>query len=214
MVVYAEISVAANGFRIGQAFSEFPDVRVELDRVVPTSNAVVPFIWVQGPSPTEVARATREHRAVEQITVLNEEEGRTLYRVVWNRAFQDTIVSIGDSNLALLSGIGTADEWRFEFRGSSKAPLSAFIDELRADGIRMNVIRLAEDRPEQDRTHLTGPQFEALQLAYVEGYFDDPRRTTLDTLAQELRISRQALSGRLRRAFDTLAADALDVFSE
>ncbi|KTG08230.1 helix-turn-helix domain-containing protein [Haloferax profundi] len=216
MVVYAELTIPADGFRIGRAFSSLPDVRVELDRVVPTIDAVVPFIWVRGASPADVVRVTREQGAVREISVLSTHDERTLYRVVWNREFNDTMVSISDSELALLSGSGTAEQWHFEFRGGSKTPLSAFITELREDGIPIRVVRLAEDRPKGDgrEDRLTEPQYEAVQLAYERGYFDDPRGSSLDTLAAEVGVSRQAFSGRLRRAFATLTEDVVDDYPE
>lgn len=208
MVVYAEIAVPAGEFKIGRAFGEFPGVTVEMDRIVPTVTAVIPFVWVEGAPVGEVLRATREHGAVEEITALQEEDGRTLYRVVWNRTFQDTVVSVAEADLALLSGTGTAEEWRFEFRCETKAPLSALVDELREDGVPVTVVRLADDRPAPDRDggRLTAAQFEALQFAYTEGYFEQPRAVSLEALAAELGITRQAFGGRLRRAVARLAA--------
>lgn len=38
------------------------------------------------------------------------------------------------------------------------------------------------------------------------GYFDEPRRATLDDLASELGITRQSLAGRLRRGHRNLLA--------
>jgi len=94
MVVYAETAVPASSFSIGRAFAELPGVAVEMDRIVPTVDAVVPFVWVRGASPEDVVRVTRAHGAVEEIRRLHEEDGRTLYRVVWNRAFRDAVVHI------------------------------------------------------------------------------------------------------------------------
>lgn len=209
MVVYAEIAVPASGFRIGRAFGDLPGVTVEMDRIVPTVTAVVPFIWVEGATVEAVVQATREHGAVEEITALQEEDdGRTLYRVVWNRAFRDTVVSIAEADLALLSGTGTAEEWRFEFRSDTKAPLSALVADLRNDDVPVTVVRLTEDRPGRGRTggRLTAAQYEALQLAYTEGYFEQPRAVSLEALAAELGITRQAFGGRLRRALATIVA--------
>lgn len=212
MVVYAEIAVPATGFRIGEAFGELPGVSVEMDRIVPTLDAIVPFIWVGGAPADDVVRAVYAHEAVDEITALHEEDGRTLYRVVWNRAFRDTVVSIAESELALLSGVGTSEEWRFEFRSETKAPFSEFVTELREADVPITVIRLTDHRPRRHRDshRLTGPQFEALHLAYTEGYFEEPRAVTLDALAGRVGITRQAFAGRLRRAIETLAADEFD----
>lgn len=216
MVVYAEIAVPASGFRIGQAFAELPGVSVEMDRIVPTLEAVIPFVWVEGARPEDVVRATHKHEAVEEIKVIHEEDGRTLYRVVWNRTFRDTVVSIAESELALLSGVGTSEEWRFEFRSETNTPFSEFVTELREADVPLTVIRLTDHRPSRHRDshRLTGPQFEALHLAYTEGYFEEPRAVTLDALAGRVGITRQAFAGRLRRAIETLAADELDGVAE
>lgn len=211
MVVYAEFAIPADGFRIGRAFSDLPNVRVELDRIVPTVDAVVPYIWVQGASPEAVVRATRPHVAVDDITALDEHEGHgTLFRVAWNRDVRDAVVEIVDSELALLSGVGTATEWRFEFRAPSKGPLSRFRTNLRRNGIPCRLLRLSEvtDGEVTSRLGLTDPQFEALRLAYARGYFNEPRDVRLRDLAAEVGISRQAFSGRLRRAITNLVGES------
>jgi len=47
---------------------------------------------------------------------------------------------------------------------------------------------------------LTDRQHEALRIAYEKGYFDIPRRTSLEEVAGELDISPSSVSERLRRA--------------
>lgn len=47
---------------------------------------------------------------------------------------------------------------------------------------------------------LTDRQREALRIAYERGYFEIPRRTTLDSVADELGIAAASASERLRRA--------------
>ncbi|WP_394349503.1 helix-turn-helix domain-containing protein [Natronococcus pandeyae] len=61
------------------------------------------------------------------------------------------------------------------------------------------------------RRGLTTPQREALACAVRHGYFEIPRRISLEELAAELGVTHQALSERLRRASDTLAAAELGV---
>ena len=212
MVVYAEFEIPADGFRIGRAFARLPGVRVEMDRIVPTAETVVPFVWVRGADPDEVVDAAHADGAVEHIRVLHTEaDDRTLYRVVWNRRFRDTIVTIADSDVALLSGRGTADRWRFELRAPSGEPLSRFHGELRSQGVPATVIRLNGAPTGQGlaESGLTGPQLEAVRLAHERDYFDEPRGTTLAALAEEVGISRQAFGGRLRRGIDTLLSETV-----
>lgn len=212
MVVYAEVEIPADGFVIGRAFSTLPGVRVELERIVPTKNAVVPFIWVRGADPDAVVRATTTHEAVEQIALLDQYEGEgALFRVVWRRSFRDALVAIADSGMALLSGTGTADEWRFELRTMDTEPLSALQERLRRDGVPFKLVRLADVGEAQMRNGygLTDPQREAILLAYERGYFDEPHGTTLDALAGDIGISRQSFGGRLRRGMHNLVANTL-----
>ena len=53
---------------------------------------------------------------------------------------------------------------------------------------------------ETDIGDLTAKQLEALELAYSRGYYRQPRETDLTTLAEELDVSKSAVSQRLRAA--------------
>ena len=57
---------------------------------------------------------------------------------------------------------------------------------------------------------LTPKQWEALELAFEEGYYDQPRTVDLETLAAELSISKSAVSQRLRSAEARVAGSVLD----
>lgn len=56
---------------------------------------------------------------------------------------------------------------------------------------------------------LTEPQREALVAAFVQGYYDHPRQTSLENLAKLLDISPTAASGRLRRGSARLIEETL-----
>jgi predicted DNA binding protein len=56
---------------------------------------------------------------------------------------------------------------------------------------------------------LTDEQYQAMERAVELGYYEIPRRITLEELAAELDISHQALSERLRRANRNLIVDAV-----
>ena len=211
-MVYAEVEIPADGFVIGRAFSTLPDVHVELERIVPTDTSVVPFIWVRGADPDEFVRATRSHEAVEEIALLDEYEAEgALFRVVWRRAFGDAVVGLADSGMALVSGTGTANEWRFELSAPNSDPLSEFQTWLRREGVSFTLVRLADvwGPPGRQRDSLTSPQHEAIRLAYERGYFEEPHGTTLDALAAEVGISRQSFGGRLRRGMHNLVAHTI-----
>ena len=56
---------------------------------------------------------------------------------------------------------------------------------------------------------LTNRQNEALRIAFERGYFDVPRRASLDDVAAELDISPSAVSERLRRAQSQLIEETV-----
>lgn len=51
-----------------------------------------------------------------------------------------------------------------------------------------------------DLSDVTVKQWQALELAYERGYYDCPRKADLSELADELGISKSAVSQRLRAA--------------
>ena len=61
-----------------------------------------------------------------------------------------------------------------------------------------------------DVESLTPKQWEALELAYEAGYYDQPRSVDLQTLADELAISKSAVSQRLRAAEGTIVEGVLE----
>lgn len=62
---------------------------------------------------------------------------------------------------------------------------------------------------------LTDEQTTALQTAYEEGYFEEPREISLDEVASVMDLSSTAVSGRLRRGMRNLiAATIADVDEE
>ncbi|MFP8951959.1 helix-turn-helix domain-containing protein [Natrialbaceae archaeon A-arb3/5] len=70
--------------------------------------------------------------------------------------------------------------------------------------------RLTRDRtPEPPGDGLTNPQHEALRTAYELGYFEIPRRTSLEEIAAELDIAASSVSERLRRAQTQLVQETV-----
>lgn len=71
----------------------------------------------------------------------------------------------------------------------------------------MNIYQLEEGR--QGRYGITEEQQEALIRAYTAGYYTIPRKITAKELADELGVSHQALSERLRRGHENVVKNAL-----
>jgi len=73
----------------------------------------------------------------------------------------------------------------------------------------------SEDAGTETSYGLTDEQTAALKTAYEEGYFGEPRKTSLDGVAEEMGLSSTATSGRLRRGMRNLvAATIIDLNEE
>ncbi|WP_135665126.1 helix-turn-helix domain-containing protein [Halorhabdus rudnickae] len=90
-----------------------------------------------------------------------------------------------------------------------RASIGTLLEELRAIGYDVTTERIHALRGEDDETRslalvdrstLTDKQRTAVELALEWGYYDDNKRVTLATLADEFDISQSALSRRLRAA--------------
>ena len=200
MATLVEFSVSADDFPFGSLFAAVPDVSVELERIVPTTESLFPYVWIRGGERPAIESALESATGVESFALIDDlgRRGR-LYRATWSPTVDGIIDTIVASNVTLLSATGKRDRWRFRLRADEHGAIGAFQDRCRKKGIRIDVSRLqplgAIDRDEG----ITPAQLEALELAYERGYFDDPRRATLDELATDLGITRQSLAGRLRR---------------
>lgn len=102
--------------------------------------------------------------------------------------------------------------WHVRLLFPDRAAVSTFTRRCRADGVRHDVraIQDTDGSRAGPADELTGAQAETLRVGVEEGYFDVPRRATLETLATDLDVSKQAVSERLRRGLRTLLTGALE----
>lgn len=96
-------------------------------------------------------------------------------------------------------------EYFVRARVPDREALAALREYCRDNDIPFRLARIYQaDSSDATAYTLTGPQREALEVAYEHGYFDSPRETTLVAIAEELEVSRQAVADRLRRGHKRL----------
>lgn len=149
-------------------------------------------------------RGLAADETVASYDVLGTEGSSRLYTVelsdVGRRA--SILPLLGESGGEFVGGKRTDGEWTIRLRFSDDAALQAFADAVndREDmSIAVESIR-RETCDGESEFGLTPSQQEALDVALEWGYFDVPRRTTLAEIADEMGVSDQAVSERLRRA--------------
>lgn len=216
MSVIVEFRAPSSDFELGQILAVEGSSTVELEKLVPLGGATVPLFWIHNSSRDSFVESVGRHPSVEQTTPIDVFEDRTLFTLDWD-ANQDHLVSAVQANEGqVLSAVGSAASWKFEVRFPAHESLSAFSTDCGDAGINLEVTRVynPSDPDVQPWYGLTEPQLEALTLAIEMGYYDIPRGCTTKELADELGISDQAVTERLRRATVALVTYTLPIDGE
>ncbi len=90
---------------------------------------------------------------------------------------------------------------------TNRSKVDDFLTELEKKGIKAFIGRIG---CRFKSTLLTQRQNEILNIAYKNGYFDIPRKISLSEFANNLNISKSALSETLRRIFKRLSDNYLE----
>lgn len=211
MATIARFAIPADDFPLGRIFDDLPNTTVEIERVVPTEQDLLPYFWVADVERTNVQGFLTAEPAFESVTRIDTLDGRELFRARWNTDVEGVLTAILESELTVLSALGTHERWTFEFRADDPDQISAFHQTCADCDIAVQLERLqslAENQPTHSHG-LTANQHEALLLAFNEGYYDQPRTTNLETLADQLDISRSSFSDRLRRGYYNLLENTI-----
>ncbi|WP_101294069.1 helix-turn-helix domain-containing protein [Halegenticoccus soli] len=209
---------------IAEFLLESPILREALSRV-PESTAYVEdvqtsdsggirlFFWMEEADFEAFAAGVEADPTVRNLTELVEVGERRLFRVEYTAAGRDAsaypaVVDVGAMNLDLR---GTHDGWELRMRFPDRDALHAYRSRVLSLGIGLGLRAVYSEGGELpgDAFGLTEPQREVLTRAFAEGYFAVPREITLGELANQLGVSTQAASVRLRRAHETLIGNSI-----
>lgn len=205
MSVIAELTVPVADFPLGQALTATPDMQIELERIVPTGDDVMPFFWVWGDDVDSFLASLRGNPGIERAEVLDRVENGALVEAVWSDE-PGLIDGIVASEATLLEVRRHDETWLFRLRSPDRDAVAGLQRYCADNGIdlRLNWIHTLTEFEAGERYGLTDDQRETLLAAFESGYFDDPRGTTLDELGDEFGISPRAVSKRLRRGLRNL----------
>lgn len=207
-----EISVPAADFALGRSLEGIEGTRFELERMIPTAEAVAPFFWAHDTDSAALERSLEADENVTGVTVVDDHEDKALFRIEWVPDSNGLVESIIDCDGAILEALGTNDRWEFRLRFLASDDVSSFQTALSESDITFDLRRMyTPDDPETGVPGLTPAQRETLVSALERGYFSIPRETNLVELAEEFGISDQAVNERLRRGTAKLVLSSLTV---
>ncbi|WP_135854413.1 helix-turn-helix domain-containing protein [Halorussus salinus] len=211
MSIIAEFVIDADEFLLGGLIDEYPDLSVELERVIPAEERVVPYVWGHGDDLPAFEAGLERDPHVESFVVLDRLPESALYKIEWEEPAERLVVGITETDATILEAHGD-DEWTFRIRFDDRAGLVAFNAHCLDHGITYRLSRvfaLAERSKSPELYGLTEVQYETLAEATRRGYFKIPREVALAELAAEFDVSEQAVSERIRRANDRILEQVL-----
>lgn len=212
MTVIAHFEVASEDLPIGQIVQDTPGLQLEFERIVPTEDSIMPYFWITAHDLEGFERNLAASSLVLDFQRLDAFDDTALYRVEWDRDRGMLIQGISDTNGAVLTGEVDSEQMRFVVRFNDHDHLARFYNYCMENDIKLNLGRVYSLTDRSDRARefgLTVEQREALVLAATHGYFSSPREVTMSELADELGISQQAVSQRIRRGSEKVMMGAL-----
>jgi predicted DNA binding protein len=211
MGIVAEFSIPASELVLGRALKRTPGLEARFLRLVPTNGERVPYISVSGENRAGFAAALERTHGTAECEAVDESESHTLYRVSWNGEVDSVFRIVAEADVVLDEAAGNDDRWEFRIRCPNSRALSECHAACQKAGIDIEVQRVYE-RAELETAPtygLTDHQRLLVERAYDSGYFEVPRRVTLQEIAEQVGVSDQAVNERLRRGLGALVASTL-----
>ncbi|AFZ74018.1 helix-turn-helix domain-containing protein [Natronobacterium gregoryi] len=212
MTTVVELEVPADRLGLAQTFDRVPTFEFQIGGLI---GDVAPLVRVTGPDRRTIEDTLESDSSVVVVaSVASEcsesEHEQWLFRLDFGerlKLFQQ-IVSANEG--AILAARGRDGTWSVQLLYHDRKSVSTCHELFGQYDFGVEVTRINDPTDlEQERTPLTKTQYETIAAAHELGYFDVPRRITLEELAAELDVSHQALSERLRRCQSALVSAEL-----
>lgn len=221
MGTIVDLTLPPAALPFGPALSAIRGFELELEPIVPVSASVCPFVWLLDWSPETrrvpridaFERRVKSHTGIEGFERIDTVEGNVLYRVTWNGDEPGFVSGVAQTDGVILEASGTATEWVVRLRFDDADRIADFQQYCRDNSISLELTRVVgvEDSRSPVPAGLTTAQTNTLVMASRMGYFDRPRQTSLEEIAERLEVSPQAAGGRIRRGISNLVSNTLPV---
>jgi hypothetical protein len=206
-------TVPADQLALSHTLASLPDLLFEVERIVSSGDdALMPLLWVRGPSRERVEATLEDDPTVDNVELVGDFTDEWLFQMEWIDHVDLLVQMITNSEATVLDAVGRDGQWKLRVLYPERTLFSKTHEFCEDHGLDFDVttIRELEGEP-AGRYGLTNDQYEVLAEAARMGYFEVPREVSLEELAEELGVSHQAASERIRRATNALVEDALFV---
>jgi predicted DNA binding protein len=211
MAVIIDVEVPADQFALGRLLEQYPGIHIEIVRVIPIRNGVIPLFWVEGADPDDIQATIRSDPMAEGIRLLTETDGRYLFEIRWSSAVNSLIIPMLLSRAEVLIAEGTADRWSFRLQFANQSMLSDFRQRCEDNDIQFELRALYNPTipDESPKEELSAEQYDILAIAHEKGYFHVPRDIQLGEVADLIGISDSAASQRMRRGLNRVVGQTI-----
>ena len=211
MSVIVEFSLSSPRLNLHAATTTAPDVTLDVESVdVAHDGEVKTVAWAEGGDLDDFDEAFREDPTTAAVRLLDDLPGRRLYSYRNSSGSELTLytdwLELGAAQLNCECRDGS---WQLRVRFPDRDALAQFQSICQAEDVEFTLHRIYGESGGDTLDPLTDAQREALSVALDVGYLDVPRTAELSAVADEVSVSEQSASERLRRATRNLAADAL-----
>ncbi|WP_254523738.1 helix-turn-helix domain-containing protein [Natrinema caseinilyticum] len=212
MTVITDIEIPADQFALGKLLEQYSDIEIELVRVIPLRDGIIPLFWVDGANPDDVEATIRGDPLAEEVNLLTEADGRHLFEIRWSTEIDALIKPMIESRAEVLIAEGSANRWNFRLQFANRSMLGDFRQRCHDNDIQFQLQALYNPTiPSEplEEGELSSEQYDILATAHAKGYWHIPRDIELGEIADLIGISPNAASQRMRRALDTVVDQAL-----
>lgn len=214
MATVIQARIPTDEFALTATFQSCPDVIFECERIVESAQeSVMPLIrvWASDTPRQTLESALADDPSVAEYTLIADYEDEWLYRMEWTRHIQLILTMLTNAEAIIRNVYGTASGWSLQILFPTRDELTATYEFCAGHDLSFDVVLIRDFESDQfdSRYTLTHEQYEALMRGFEHGYFAVPRDITAEELADDLKISHQALSERFRRAHAALIEDTL-----
>ncbi|MDJ1433456.1 helix-turn-helix domain-containing protein [Halostagnicola sp. A-GB9-2] len=208
MTSIVDIKLPIDETSLGDVSDTVPTLSCEMEQVISSRNRT---LWLSGTDLPVLESALDDASTVRSYQRVGSGDGRWLFDIDFDQDIVDIFEIVQSTDGTVLSASATNGSWQLRVRVVEREALRTLYDRFRSVDITPEIVRLYDPTTEMhSRYGMTNQQYETLLAAIDHGYFEIPREISMQELSDELGVSHQALSERLRRAYQALVTAELE----
>lgn len=190
-----------------------PNVEIEIERLVAhVDEGLTPYFRVTADDFDPVEQALLDDPTLTDLTLLETVIDERFYRAHWTDGSEGLKTVLERTNGAVLSATYEGDHWEVRMLFGDRDRLSACFEHCERElDYDIGLVRVFDrsNPATYGEYGLTSGQRDALLAALERGYYEVPREGDLGDLAEDLSVTAQAVSERLRRGSRSLLQNTL-----